>query len=184
MKLKFLLVLLALGCGHKTKLNASVVSDAGTDATIRKAGLTFPCRTTFNIVDAGHDATKEQDTGVPVGNDPNNCGQCGTLCGTYVNTGAGFSLQQGVCIGVNCNTQVPTNNPAVVLASTSTDCYDNLGPGWVVNTKDGAPPWQSHNLFYEGGVGQCINVCTDPQNCGQLGHVCPPGLFCQFCQCH
>lgn len=197
-------ILLLQACTKKAKLDAGVqdasISDASTDGAHHRMALTFPCRTSYNTVDAGgskiKDAgndttvtvdaggTRNADTGVPIPNDPNNCGQCGTLCGTYVNTGAGFSQQQGVCIGVNCNTQVPTNNPAVVLASVTTDCYDNLGPGWVVNTKDGAPNWTSKNAFYEAGVGQCINICTDPQNCGSLGHVCPPGLFCQFCQCH
>jgi hypothetical protein len=189
-----LLVALAftqVDCKHKS----TSTYDAGF-----KASLAFPCVQGFNYVDSGKvflDATPDghsakldagngiRDSGIPVANDPNNCGQCGTLCGTYVNQGAGFSEQQGICIGVNCNTPVPTNNPPVVIATSTTDCLDNYGAGWVVNTQDGAPRWNSKNGNYpEAGQGQCINICTDPANCGALGHKCAPGLFCQFCGCH
>ena len=85
--------------------------------------------------------------------DPNNCGVCGTACGTYGQTlpqQGGASFIQGTCVNAVCS-------PYVAYTATE-DCWDYTPAGCVL----GGPP-----------SGQtCISVLSSPQNCGGLGWNC------------
>lgn len=136
---------------------------------IPRSGLTFPCHQgSIQKPDAGDGGDGQViDSGIPLNNfDPNNCGQCGTICGTYINKGAGYSFSQGTCLNNTLGCYKMNQPSPAVLATTTTDCYDNYGGGWVVNTQDGALGWE------DGGHGLCANIMSDPNNCGTLGYSC------------
>ena len=186
--------LVLLACLSLTACHPSQKVDAG-----HKLTLTFPCiqgqqRLDSGYVPDGGDAMVDssskpssRDSGYPADGqfDPNNCGRCGTLCGTYVNKGAGYSLSQGTCLNNNIGCYDMNQPSPAVYATTTTDCYDNYGGGWVVNTLDGAPGWQSGDSGILGGHGLCVNIMQDPNNCGKLGYSCSKfgSQGCNYGQC-
>jgi hypothetical protein len=127
-----------------------------------------------------------------LGIDPNNCGGCGTICGTYVNQlGKGFSFVSGQCIQpdgralgycspVYSATPSSVSNYQQIAATTADDCYGFASAGSVVNTT----AFDAKMVAIPDAHYGCINIMTDINNCGSLGHVCPLNGFCTFGQCH
>ena len=103
--------------------------------------------------------------------DPNNCGLCGVVCGTFVGNGRGYSFSQGTCSAGHCS----PGNPPQLIQTPGTDCPDNWGDGFVVNTT------VCHDFTV---TCPCVNITNDSNNCGAVGNVCPAGLVCTFAQCH
>jgi hypothetical protein len=85
--------------------------------------------------------------------DPNNCGACGTLCGTYgqtPGTQGGVSFLQGTCSAGVCSPYTAT--------SAATDCWDWTPAGAVIAGTPSSPI--------------CVSVLVSAQNCGGLGWNC------------
>ena len=113
-----------------------------TDLHVQPMKLAFPC----------------DDAGATLANDPNNCGVCGTLCGSYGrNAGGSISFLQGTCSYGACAPYI-VSVPAIPNA----DCWD-MGIGWVFSL--------------QGQNAQCVNLLNDNQNCGGVGWTC--SNFCQ-----
>ena len=84
--------------------------------------------------------------------DPNNCGACGTLCGTFgPNAQGGASFMQGTCVSNVC---FPYTESTAAL-----DCWDSTPAGSIIG---GTVTFQQ----------LCVSVLSSPQNCGGLGWVC------------
>ncbi len=121
--------------------------------------------------------------------DPNNCGYCGTLCGTY-----GLNQNQATQPGVSFIQGTCTNG---ICAPYTVQMTNALDGGWVpldggLSTDTGAPLDGGIRIL-DGGVSLpldclalqngsvyarlrtnpvCVSVLTDVSNCGGLGILC------------
>ena len=157
----------ALASSHIQSLDGAIIN--------KPMKLSFPC----------------SDAGGAEYTDPNNCGACGVVCGTWAPQGQkGFSFQGMRCYRPgskpwgNCGEAGAGMYPAPVVATPAADCYDNAPPGSVVDTRsiDGSNGGSLLPVPPDAAL-PCVNIMTDPQNCGALGKHCPTGLFCQFGNC-
>jgi hypothetical protein len=108
--------------------------------------------------------------------DPNNCGNCGVVCGN------GEYCSQGTC-SAQCLGSKLCDGACV---NTNTD-PDNCGD---CGTKCSAPQVCSVGICDVTCVGgtikcgtDCANLQNDPNNCGQCGKICPGGQVCSAGQC-
>lgn len=94
--------------------------------------------------------------------DPNNCGACGTACGTYGQTPpqqGGASFLQGTCVNAVCS--------PYVAYTAALDCWDYTPAGSVIGGFPSAPV--------------CVSVLSSPQNCGGLGWQCSGACLLGSC---
>jgi hypothetical protein len=131
---RYIPALILIGCSV-----VMVVSDCNKSSHTVKRGQGFNPAPAIPCYDAG------------LATDPNNCGACGTKCGTYVrNPGTGgVSYQLGTCAYSTCAPY--TINLAV--DGGIFDCFDDL-----------------NGSVYAGGL--CISILRDANNCGGLGYKC------------
>jgi hypothetical protein len=106
-----------------------------------------------------------------LGWDPNNCGACGNVCG-----GSTPNCSQGACVG-GCQGYCPERwcggdgcggacaCPSGTYCESDGWCYDNCSPGLT---------WCDSS---------CVDLSSDPYNCGACGNVCEPGFVCSSGAC-
>lgn len=130
--------------------------------------------------------------------DLNNCGYCGNACA------AGYGCCDGACVltndsndhcgacGQRCgNDQVCCNGSCVSTscagcgwsgcAATDQCCYGSCIPqGWTCNDPCAGITCPTG---YGCHRGFCLNLQTDPRNCGTIGNACASGTYCAGGQC-
>jgi hypothetical protein len=96
--------------------------------------------------------------------DDRNCGACARACpsGTFCNGAGSCAVAGCTWIGDICYV---TSCVGVVRGAT---CSIDGGLG----------------LCFGGVCHEGLDLSTDPQNCGDYGVVCPPGVACQYGQCN
>jgi hypothetical protein len=113
------------------------------------------------------------DACIDLGQDPNNCGQCGNVCAS------------GVCAFNQLGACLPTGSEG--------DCLMSCG-GWPFICFEGScvrtdcPPVggiplpvcraENGTIGFCCDTGACAHPLDDPQNCGSCGNVCPSGQSC------
>ncbi len=119
----------------------------------------------YTILDGGYIVGPQPALAI----DPNNCGVCGTICGTYapMPNQPGAAFVQGTCAHSVCapstvsqHTGSPAGHPL--------DCWD-LGPAGAVI---GGPAVATPFTLPPSG---CVSLLTSTQNCGGLGWTCSGG---------
>jgi hypothetical protein len=131
--------------------SAGVVTIAGTAVGGGTFVLVLDAGATNAAGKLGLSGGAQRGTGLVT--DPNNCGACGTACGSYGQTTppqGGASFLQGTCTNAVCS--------PYVAYDTALDCWDYTPAGCVV----GGPP----------AGPTCVSVLSSPQNCGGLGWAC------------
>jgi hypothetical protein len=158
--------------------------DAGTDAMVCAGGMTL-CT----------------DVCVDLQSDPSSCGSCGTACdvrstcvagactpATGCSTGADCAAGE-VCVGNVCVAGTDAGSDAALGCSTSAECavgQECVGYVCVAASSDagsdaadaGTCP-ANENLC----AGACVNLATDPDNCGACGMTCATGESCVRAVC-
>ena len=121
---------------------------------------------------------------VDLANDPNNCGACGNVCG-----GPNPSCYQGACS--TCTGYCPEGWCGGDGCGGACACP----AGWACDgnwcyydpPSDCTPDHPYYPNCCPGGSmicgGVCIDVLSDPYNCGACGNVCEPGFVCSSGAC-
>jgi hypothetical protein len=108
-----------------------------------------------------HDQWCPPDGCVDVYDDPDNCGSCGHRCPPPPPASGGASTGAAVCVAGVCGVACDSGYTACKSASTGE---------WSCVVGE-CPPSCTSPYADCGGI--CINVQTNPYNCGSCGHVCP-----------
>jgi len=105
---------------------------------------------------------------VDLASDPSHCGSCGTICPAAQTC----SLGRCVCTTASCMTGFTgIGDPANCGASHSVCSADQV---CLDGTCQCRPPLRSV-------AGACVDLSTDPNNCGMIGRSCPIACFGGFC---
>ncbi|MHB8418941.1 MAG: hypothetical protein ACYDCL_12760 [Myxococcales bacterium] len=126
---------------------------------------------------------------VDTNGDPQNCGSCGNVCPTGI-------CASGVCACTAPYTNCPSGSGSNVCTDLETDprhcggCGNDctlLGvSGAACQNKTCTCPLDagSGTICSENGAAACVDVASDPQNCGHCGSPCnPPTTACASGQC-
>ena len=123
------------------------------------------------------------DKCVDLQTDPQNCGACGTSCGSGECSGGlcrcgGTTCPRGsLCCGDTCaNLDSDRTNCGVC----GTVCPTGIGCTLGVCTGEACPGGCGTGTCC--GLG-CVDTQSDSNNCGGCGHVCPAGQICQSGSC-
>ena len=108
------------------------------------------------------------------------CGPC--LPDSTSRTGCSMSCQTASCEPIDkpCTDCKRTSCPTGSVFCAGTCC----APGQVCSAGHCCPAgeqWSNGICCWEGGTncnGSCVQLLTDPKNCGSCGHQCPTGMDC------
>jgi hypothetical protein len=116
---------------------------------------------------------------VDIGEDPNNCGQCGVVCPSGI-----CSITVGG-LGARC-----------FLAQPDTDCLETCAPGTACAEAacvDSSCSESQYCTAQDGNLGlccptyslgvPCADLANDPANCGGCGFICPSDKSCDHGVC-
>jgi hypothetical protein len=122
--------------------------------------------------------------------DPGNCGRCGNIC----------APSEGCFSGACGGNQLLCTDPAAQKQYCSDPMYDSNNCGQcghvcgvnmacnngtcVPSSTDGGTQCGPQGRMCPTAVGiACVNIFTDPQNCGNCGDVCSSNTFCNNATC-
>jgi hypothetical protein len=123
--------------------------------------------------------------GVDLQYDEANCGACGNVCGKAFECLKGQCLL--ICPGADCGgVCVDTRSDSTNCGSCGTACpqgeYCSNGSCSSVSDQRTCPAQYPPSFTHCGG-GVCVDLATDPANCGSCGHGCPLGYYCSNGSC-
>ena len=108
-------------------------------------------------------------------NDPQNCGECGNVCGE------GSCCSNGTCVSTCPEGQVLCDGQCVDLNNDSDNCgaCGNSCPGGACCDGGQCTSECDPGSEYCAEQDICSDTLTDPENCGACGNVCGEGECCE-----